>query len=89
MHLANPISPSAKNIGTIGLIAHIPDKWCIRVGTPAITTRGVRPEEVKKIVHLMDEVLSTLQGTRKYSRVENQVREMMSPNHYLLGKLAT
>lgn len=51
----------------------------IRVGTPAITTRGVQPEEVKKIVHLMDEVLSAPEDKEVLKRVEGQVREMMSP----------
>ena len=47
----------------------------VRIGTPAVTTRGMKEAEMKKIARMVDEVLSnpadekTLAGVRKEVRL--------------------
>jgi len=50
----------------------------IRLGTPAITTRGVKEAEVELIVNLIDEVLCNIDNDTVITRVRNQVNELMS-----------
>lgn len=50
----------------------------IRVGTPAITTRGVKENEIKTIVGLIDEVLSNVGNEDVYASVKAKVNELMS-----------
>ncbi len=49
----------------------------IRLGTPAITTRGVKETEMAKIVDLIDEVLSAPENTDVIASVRARVNEMM------------
>lgn len=49
----------------------------IRVGTPAITTRGLKPDAVKKIVHLIDRVLSNVENDKELQQVQKDVVAMM------------
>ena len=50
----------------------------IRVGTPAVTTRGLREEHMPVIVDLIDEVLSNTENEAVLEQVRKKVNEMMS-----------
>ncbi len=49
----------------------------IRVGTPAITTRGVKEDVIVQIVDLMDEVITQIENQSVIAKVRKQVNEMM------------
>jgi glycine hydroxymethyltransferase len=49
----------------------------IRVGTPALTTRGLKEEHMKPIVDLIDKVLSNPDSEQVASEVKQQVFDMM------------
>jgi glycine hydroxymethyltransferase len=49
----------------------------LRVGTPAVTTRGLKEEHMKMIVDMIDEVLSNIEDQSVISRVGSNVVEMM------------
>ena len=50
----------------------------IRVGTPAITTRGLKEEHMPIIVDLIDKVLNNIDNVDVIAQVKKQVNEMMS-----------
>ncbi len=50
----------------------------IRVGTPAITTRGLKEEHMPVIVDLIDEVIANHDNEEVITKVRSQVNEMMS-----------
>ena len=50
----------------------------IRVGTPAITTRGVGYEMIPSIVAFIDEVISNIDDDEAILKVKKQVNEMMN-----------
>jgi glycine hydroxymethyltransferase len=50
----------------------------IRVGTPAITTRGVKEDMIVKIVDLIDEVLTHIENEQTINSVRKKVNELMS-----------
>jgi len=50
----------------------------IRVGTPAITTRGLKEEHMPLIVDLIDEVIANHDNEEVIAKVRSQVNEMMS-----------
>ena len=50
----------------------------LRVGTPAITTRGLKENEMGEIVELIDDVLSHLNDTTVVDKVRAKVNNMMS-----------
>jgi glycine hydroxymethyltransferase len=50
----------------------------IRVGTPAITSRGVKENEIPKIVELIDKVLSNKEDDTVISEVKKEVNGLMS-----------
>lgn len=50
----------------------------IRVGTPAITTRGLKAEHMPVIVDMIDAVISNIENEEKIMKVRNQVNELMS-----------
>jgi glycine hydroxymethyltransferase len=51
----------------------------LRVGTPAITTRGMKEEHMGIIVDLIDEVISDIDNNDTLSRVGKKVIELMKP----------
>jgi len=46
----------------------------IRVGTPALTTRGMKEDEMKKIVRLIDKVLTNIDNEKVYEEVREEVK---------------
>jgi glycine hydroxymethyltransferase len=50
----------------------------IRVGTPAITTRGLKENHMPVIVDLIDEVIANHENEEVITKVRTQVNEMMS-----------
>jgi glycine hydroxymethyltransferase len=51
----------------------------LRVGTPAITTRGLREEHMGIIVDLIDEVISNIENETVIAGVGEKVIKMMNP----------
>jgi len=51
----------------------------LRVGTPAITTRGLKEENMQVIVGLIDEVLKNIDNEETIAKVGRKVSEMMKP----------
>ena len=49
----------------------------IRVGTPAITTRGVKEGEMAKVVELIDKVITNIDNAEIIAEVKIEVNEMM------------
>ncbi|MCX6250613.1 MAG: serine hydroxymethyltransferase [Bacteroidetes bacterium] len=49
----------------------------LRVGTPAITTRGMKEQHMPVIVELIDEVISNIENENKIAMVGKKVNEMM------------
>ena len=50
----------------------------IRLGTPAITTRGVREDMMGEIVEMIDTVLSNPENTATIASVREKVNAMMA-----------
>lgn len=48
----------------------------IRIGTPAVTTRGMKEPEMERIAELINEVISAPDDTANYGRVKDAVREL-------------
>lgn len=51
----------------------------LRVGTPAITTRGLKEEHMGLIVELIDEVIRDVENESVISKVGEEVKRMMAP----------
>ncbi|MDE7149014.1 MAG: serine hydroxymethyltransferase [Bacteroidales bacterium] len=51
----------------------------IRVGTPAVTTRGLKEADMPVIVDLIDQVLCDVENEQVLAKVRKTVNEMMSP----------
>lgn len=49
----------------------------LRVGTPAITTRGLKEKQMPVIVDLIDEVISDIENQDKILKVRKKVNELM------------
>lgn len=50
----------------------------LRVGTPAITTRGLKEDHMKTIVELIDRVIMNIEDERVITKIKKQVNAMMS-----------
>ena len=50
----------------------------LRIGTPAITTRGLKEEHMEPIVEMIDDVISHIDDTAKLTAVREKVNEMMA-----------
>ncbi len=48
----------------------------IRLGTPALTTRGFGPDEMKRVADLIDRVLKNMGNEKVYQQVRGEVEEM-------------
>ncbi len=48
----------------------------LRIGTPAITSRGMGPDEMKKLADWMDQVVSAHEDTKVQQRVAAEVKEL-------------
>ncbi|MFZ6051917.1 serine hydroxymethyltransferase [Halocola ammonii] len=51
----------------------------MRLGTPAITTRGVKEDTIREIVRMMDDVLSDHENESRIAEIKKEVKELMSP----------
>jgi glycine hydroxymethyltransferase len=49
----------------------------LRVGTPAITTRGVKEDLMPEIVHMIDEVISNIDDEKVLKAISAKVHQMM------------
>ncbi len=50
----------------------------IRVGTPAITSRGLKEDDMSFIVELIDEVISNIDDQNVIKKVATKVNDFMS-----------
>ena len=50
----------------------------IRVGTPAVTTRGLKENDIKFVVGLIDKVLNNLTDEKVLEDVRHQVEQLMA-----------
>ena len=50
----------------------------IRVGTPAITTRGLKEKEIEKIVEFIDKAIFNFQNDKKMNGLCDDINNMMS-----------
>lgn len=48
----------------------------LRIGTPAITTRGLKEKEVKKVAHWVCDILDNLKDSTNVEKVKKQVMDM-------------
>jgi glycine hydroxymethyltransferase len=48
----------------------------IRLGTPALTTRGMKEAEMRKIARLIDEFLKNIDAEAVYKRTQGAVKEL-------------
>jgi glycine hydroxymethyltransferase len=48
----------------------------LRVGTPAVTTRGMKEEQMRRIAELIDRVLRAHTDEQLLASVKNEVREL-------------
>jgi glycine hydroxymethyltransferase len=49
----------------------------IRIGTPAVTTRGLKEDDMSKIVDLIDRVITNFEDEAELIKVEAEVYDMM------------
>ena len=49
----------------------------IRIGTPAITTRGIKEDSIPHIVDLIDEVIINVNDTKKINTIKEEVNSLM------------
>ncbi len=50
----------------------------IRIGTPAITTRGIKEDTIPTIVNLIDKVITEHKNINKIKEIKKEVNELMS-----------
>ena len=50
----------------------------IRIGTPALTSRGVKENEISQMVQLIDRVLMNVNNEQIITEVRNEVNALMS-----------
>lgn len=57
----------------------------IRLGTPAITTRGLKEAEIVKVAQLIDRVLMSPEDTASLKQIKSEVNELMSGRPLFAG----
>ncbi len=57
----------------------------LRVGTPAITTRGLKEEHMEPIVEFIDEVITNMENPDKLSEIRRRVNDMMKEFPHFVG----
>ena len=50
----------------------------IRVGVPAITTRGLKESDMKTVVHWIDSILMNTENEQNIVKVKGEINEFMS-----------
>jgi len=50
----------------------------IRLGTPALTTRGMKPKDMDTIAHLINEVLENIDNEKKIKSIGRRVKTFAS-----------
>jgi glycine hydroxymethyltransferase len=50
----------------------------IRIGSPAITSRGVKTHEIPKIVELVDRALTEDENSESFNAIKEEVNELMT-----------
>jgi glycine hydroxymethyltransferase len=50
----------------------------LRIGTPAITTRGMKEDHMPLIIELIDDVISDIENEEKILKIRKKVNEMMA-----------
>ena len=58
----------------------------IRVGTPALTTRGMGKDEIERVVALIDRALSDIENEQVLSKVEAEVGELCKAFPLVVGE---
>ena len=60
----------------------------LRLGTPAVTTRGLKEAEMEKIAQMIDEVLGNINNEAAIEKVKKEVRQLLKkhPLYQSLGK---
>ncbi|MBI4975713.1 serine hydroxymethyltransferase [Candidatus Peregrinibacteria bacterium] len=48
----------------------------IRLGTPAVTTRGMKESEMEQLANWLDQVISNINNTDLHSKIKEEVKEM-------------
>jgi glycine hydroxymethyltransferase len=48
----------------------------IRIGTPAVTTRGMKEDEMRQIAQLIDKVINNLKNEDVYAAVRDEVKKL-------------
>ncbi|KAB1064758.1 serine hydroxymethyltransferase [Salibacter halophilus] len=51
----------------------------MRVGTPAVTTRGLKEDDMPRIVEFIDQVLTDTENEEKIAKIKADIRDWMSP----------
>ncbi|MFW5974891.1 MAG: serine hydroxymethyltransferase [Bacteroidota bacterium] len=57
----------------------------LRVGTPAITTRGLKEEHMEPIVEFIDEVITNMDNPEKLAEIRRRVNDMMKEFPHFAG----
>ncbi len=57
----------------------------LRVGTPAVTTRGLKEDDMKIIVEMIDRVITHIDDEKVIDKVKKQVNEMMGNRPLFAG----
>ena len=58
----------------------------IRVGTPALTTRGMGKDEIEKVVTLIDRALSDIENEQVLNEVQADVAELCASFPLVVGE---
>ena len=60
----------------------------VRIGTPAVTTRGMKEEEMKIIARLISDILKDIHNEKRVAEVREEVRSLCERFPLYIGRLA-